>query len=65
MKLYVVVKMHKSGPEATCLGLFRRKRDAVEAAESDEDWDDDFRNEDEDVWGNEECSVVIEEHEVE
>jgi hypothetical protein len=65
MKCFVVVKVHREGPEATCLGVFRRKKDAVEAIENDEEWHDDFRDEDEDFWGNEECSVMIEEHEIE
>jgi len=66
MKLYVVIKCFSQGAEATCLGVFRKKRDAIEAIESDEEpWDDDFRGVDEDFWGSAECSATIEEHEVE
>lgn len=64
-KLYVALKVHYRGPEATCLGVFKHKRDAVEAIESDEEWNDDFRDKEDDYWANEECSATIEEHEVE
>lgn len=65
MKCYVVVKLHFSSPEATCLGVFRRKKDAIEAVRNDEEWDSDLRDKDNDYWANDECSATIEEHEIE
>lgn len=63
---YVVVKVFFQGPEATCLGVFRSKRDAVEAIEADEEvWNEEFRIVDEDFWGSEEASAIIEEREIE
>jgi len=65
-KVYVVTKLYSRGPEAECIGVFRRKRDAIETIESDEEeWDDDLRCVDEDFWGNAECSMQIEEVEIE
>lgn len=65
MKLYVVVKCYYDGPEAACLGAFKRKRDAIEAIESDEEWNEDFRDREENLWANDECCAKIEEIEVE
>jgi hypothetical protein len=65
MRVFVVVKCFSHNPESACLGVFRRKKDAVELIENDEDWDDAMRDKDEDLWGNDECSVHIEEHELE
>ena len=65
MKVYVVTKCFFHGLEATCLGVFRKKKDAIEAIESDDEiWNDDFRAEEEEFWGSEEASATIEEHEV-
>jgi len=66
MKVYVVTKVFFQGPEATCLGVFRKKRDAVEAIEADDEvWDDDLRAVEEDLWGSSDASATIEEHEIE
>lgn len=65
MKVYLPIKVYFRGPEAVCLGVYRDKDDAIEAIESDETWNDEFRVEGEDFWGNEECSIEIETHEIE
>jgi len=66
MRVYVAFKWWWGGDTgSTCLGVYRSKDDAIEAIESDETWNDDFRVPGEDFWGNEEFSATIEEHEVE
>lgn len=65
MTYFVAIKVYARGPEATCLGVFRNKDDAIEAIESDDEyWDPEFRVEDEDWWASTEASATIEEHEI-